>query len=191
MHPQDLLHLLLVRELDVVEDAPAQERVRQLLFRIGGDDDDGPLLSPHRLLGLRDVELHLVQLPQQVVGELQIRLVDLIDQQHHLLIGGEGLPQLAQLDIVADIVHAVGAELAVVEPLDHVVDIQSVLGLGGGLDVPDDELLAQGIRHRLSQHGLASPRLALDEQRLLQCYSDVHRHHQLFGCHIVSGPGKG
>ena len=176
MHPQDLLHLLLIRELDVVEDAPAQKRVRQLLFRVGGDDDDGPLLGPHRLLGLRNVELHLIQLPQKVVGELQVCLVDLVDEQHHPLLRAE---RLAQLDIVADIIHAMGAELAVVEPLDHIVDIQAILSLGGGLDVPDDELFTQGIRHRLGQHGLARTRLALDEQRLFQRHRDIHRQHQL------------
>ena len=36
-------------------------------------------------LGLIDIKLHLIQLPEQVVGELQIRLVNLVDQEHHLL----------------------------------------------------------------------------------------------------------
>ena len=95
MDADDLLHLLLLREFDIVEHAPAQKGVRQLLFRVGGDDDDGALLRPDGLLGLRNVELHLVQLPEQVIGELQVRLVDLVDQQHHLLLGLEGLAQLA------------------------------------------------------------------------------------------------
>ena len=35
-----------------------------------------------RLAGLVDVELHLIELKQQIVGELDVGLVDLVDQQH-------------------------------------------------------------------------------------------------------------
>ncbi len=55
---------------------------------------------------LVDVELHAVELAQQVVGKLDVGLVDLVDQQHHLLIGIKRLPQLAALDVVADVVDA-------------------------------------------------------------------------------------
>ena len=110
----DLLHLLLRGEGDVVEDAAAQEGVGQLLFRVGRDDDDGALLCLDRFLRLGNVELHLVQLPKEVVGELKIGLVHLVDEQHHLLVGGECLAELAELDILCDIVHAGCAELAVV-----------------------------------------------------------------------------
>jgi hypothetical protein len=34
-----------------------------------------------------DVEAHLVELVQQVVRELDVRLVDLVDEQHHALLG--------------------------------------------------------------------------------------------------------
>ena len=68
-----------LRELDVVEHAPTEESVRQLLLRIGGDDDDGALPGLYGLLRLGDVELHPVQLPEKVVGKFQIRLVDLVD----------------------------------------------------------------------------------------------------------------
>ena len=135
--------------------------------------------------GLRDVELHPVQLPQQVVGELQIGLVDLVDEQDHLVVGGECLAQLAQLDILLDVVHALAAELAVIQPLDHVVDIQAVLGLGGGLDVPDDQLFAQGFGDGLSQHRLSRARLPFDQQGLLEHHSDIHRPHQFLGSDIV------
>ena len=110
----DVAHHLLVGEGDVVEHAAAQEGVGQLLLGVGGDDDDGALLRGDGLLGLRDIEFHLIQLPQQVVGELQVGLVDLVDQQDHLLLVRERLAQLAELDILCDIVHAGCAELAVV-----------------------------------------------------------------------------
>ena len=35
-----------------------------------------------RLAGLVDVELHAIELQQQVVRELDVGLVDLVDQQH-------------------------------------------------------------------------------------------------------------
>jgi hypothetical protein len=41
--------------------------------------------APHELARLVDVELHPVELAQQVVGELDVGLVDLVDQQHRLL----------------------------------------------------------------------------------------------------------
>ena len=167
MDPDDLGHQLLVRELDIVKDAPAQKGVGQLLLRIGGDDDHRAVLCRDGAARLRDVELHAVQLPQQVVGELQIGLVDLVDEEDHLLVGGEGLAQLAQLHVFFDVVHALAAELAVIQPLHHVIDIQAVLGLGGGLDVPDQQLFIQGGGNGLGQHGLARARLALDEQGLL------------------------
>ena len=140
--PNDLRHQFPVWELDVVEHAPAQKCIRQFLLRIGGDDDHRAVFGSDGAPRLRDVELHPVQLPQQVVGELQICLVDLIDEQDHLLVGGEGLPQLAQLHIFFNVVHALAAELAVVQTLHHVIDVQPVLGLGGGLDVPDDQLFS-------------------------------------------------
>ncbi len=107
------------------------------------------------------------------------------DEEDHLLVGGEGLAQLAQLHVFFDVVHALAAELAVIQPLHHVIDIQAVLGLGGGLDVPDEQLFVQGGGDGLGQHGLAGARLALDEQGLLQHHGDVHRAHQLLRGHIV------
>ena len=66
----DVGHRLRVREADVVEEAAPQERVRQLLLVVAGDDDDRPVQGPDGLARLVDVELHAVQLAQQVVREL-------------------------------------------------------------------------------------------------------------------------
>ena len=186
MGVDDVTHHLLVGEGDVVEHAAAQEGVGQLLLCVGGDDDDGALLRGDGLLGLRDVEFHLIQLPQQVVGELQVGLVDLVDQQDHLLLVRERLAQLAELDILLDIVHAFAAELAVVQTLDGVVHIQAVLGLCRRLDVPNDELLAQGLRNGLGQHGLAGAGLALDQQWLLQRDGDVDDAQQVLGDNVLA-----
>jgi hypothetical protein len=114
VHADDLLHLLLVGKVDIMEDTAAQEGVGQLLFRVRGDDDDGAVPGADGLLRLGDIELHLVELPEKVVREFKVRLVDLVDEQHDLLIGGKGLAELAELDIFCNIIHAGCAELAVV-----------------------------------------------------------------------------
>ena len=186
----DFLHLLGVRELDIVEDTPAQEGVGQLLLCIGGNDDHRALLGLDGLLGLRHIELHPVQLPQQVVGKLQIGLVHLIDEQDHLLFRLEGLAQLAQIDILGDIVHGL-AKLAVVKTLHHVVDIQAVLGLGSGFDAPGNELPVHGFGNGLGQHSFAGTRLALDQQGLAQGQRNIDRLLQLLGGHIGLGSAKG
>ena len=82
VHLDDLLHRVLVGELDVVEEAAAQEGVGQLLLVVGGDDHQRPVLRDDHLARLVDVELHAVQFAQQVVRELDVGLVDLVDQQH-------------------------------------------------------------------------------------------------------------
>ena len=43
MRLHDPLHRLAIGEADVVEEAAAQERVRQLLLVVRGDDDDRPM----------------------------------------------------------------------------------------------------------------------------------------------------
>ena len=63
----------------------------------------GRLPRLHRLAGLVDEELHAIEFLQQIVRELDVGLVDLVDQQHRPLVGDEGLPQLAALDVVADV----------------------------------------------------------------------------------------
>ena len=86
MHVDDGAHGLGVGELDVVEEAAAQEGVGQLLLVVGGDDDDRAVPGLDGLVRLVDVELHAVELLQQVVGELDVGLVDLVDQQHGALV---------------------------------------------------------------------------------------------------------
>jgi len=49
------------------------------------------------------MEAHLVKLIQKVIGELQIRLVDLINNEHHLLRCGKSLAELSQFYIGLDV----------------------------------------------------------------------------------------
>ena len=126
-----------------MENTSAQERIRQFLFRIGGNDHDGTVLCFDCPLCFMDIKLHLIQLPQQIVRELQIRLVNLIDQQHYLFIAFKRFPQFSELDIACDIVHAFHAKLSVVQTLYRIIHIQTILRLGRGFDIPDDQFLAK------------------------------------------------
>ena len=168
MHVDDPAHGLAVGEADVVEEAAAQEGVGQLLLVVGSDHHHRPVPGDHGFAGLVDREFHAIELEQQVVGELDVGLVDLVDQDHRALFAGERLPEHALADVVADVVDARIAELAVAQPRDGVVLVEPLLGLGGRLDVPAVERHAQRRRHLLGQHGLAGAGLALDQERLLQ-----------------------
>ena len=85
---------------------------------------------PDGLAGLVDVELHAIKFLQQIVGELDIGLVDLIDQQYRPLFGHEGVPQLAALDIVANVPDPFVAELAITQARHGVVLVKPLQGLG-------------------------------------------------------------
>src|ERR1700733_7417024 len=103
MHVDDLVHGVDVGELDVVEKTTAQERVRQFLFVVRGDHHDRANLGLDALAGLVDEKLHAIEFKQQIVGKLDIGLVDFVDQQYRPLVMGEGFPQFAALDVVGDV----------------------------------------------------------------------------------------
>lgn len=187
MHVDDLLQRLAVGEGDVVEEAAAQEGVGQFLLVVRGDDDDRALLRLDGFVGLVDVELHLVEFLQQVVGELDVGLVDLVDQQDHPLLGLEGLPELALLDVVAHVVDLVHAQLRVAQTAHRVVLVEALVGLGGGLDVPGDQPGAEGFGQLLGEHGLAGARFALHQQRPLQGDGGVDRELEVVGGDVGLG----
>ena len=192
-----LLHRVGVGELDVVEEAAAQERVGQLLLVVGGDEDERPVRGLDQLARLVDVELHAVELAQQVVRELDVGLVDLVDQQRHRLVGRERLPQHALDDVVVDVLDALVAELAVAQPAHRVVFVQALLRLGGALDVPLQQRHVERLGHFLGQHRLAGAGFALDSSGRLQCDGRVDREHQVgcgdvvFGALELHGRGVG
>ena len=138
MHVDDLCHQLPVWELDVVEYAAAQEGVGQLLLRIGGDNHDGALLCLNGFLCFGDIKFHFIQFPQKVVGKFQIGFIDFVNQQNDLLVAVERFAKLAKLDIFADIIHALIAELGIIQTLHNVIHIETILRLCGGFDIPDD-----------------------------------------------------
>ena len=68
--------------------------------------------------GLVNEKLHAVEFLQQIVGKLDVRLVDLVDQEHGL--GGrlERVPQLAALDVIGDVSDLLVAELRIAQTGD-------------------------------------------------------------------------
>ena len=164
VHRDDLPHRRNVRELDVVEDAAAEERVRQLLLVVRGDEHDRPLLGDDLVARLGDGEAHLVELAEEVVRELEVGLVDLVDQQDEALGRRERPPERPELDVVADVGDVARAEAAVVQPLDRVVDVEPLDRLAGRLDVPLEHRHAEPFRDVAGEDGLARPGLALEEK---------------------------
>ena len=156
----------------------------------------GRFVRLDRLAGLVDEELHAIELLQQVVRELDVGLVDLVDQQHRALVHGERVPELAALDVVADVLDALVAELAVAQARDGVVLVEALLRLGGRFDVPLDEGRAERLGDLERQHGLAGARLALDEQGALERDGGVDGDLQIVGRDVaarfprISSPGK-
>jgi len=124
---------------------------------------------------------------QEVVGELDVGLVDLVDQQHGAHVHLEGLPQLAALDVVLDVVHALIAELAVAQARDGVVLVEALMRLGRGFDVPLDDRHADGVRDLERQRRLACAGLAFDEEGAGKRDGGVDRHLQVVGRDVAAG----
>jgi hypothetical protein len=161
--------------------------VRQLLFVVRRDDDERPMPRDDRLLRLVDVELHPVELAQQVVRKLDVGLVDLVDQHDGGRPARERVPQHAALDVVADVRDAAVAELRVAQSRHRVVFVESLLRLRRRLDVPGIERPRQRSRDFLGQQRLAGTRLALDEQRPRQRQRRVDGELQVIGGDIGGG----
>ena len=123
----------------------------------------------YRLLRLVAVELHAVELAQQIVRELDVGLVDLVDQYHRRGLGIEGPPQHALDDVVGDVAHPVVTQLRVAQPRDRVVFVEPCWALVVDLMCHWISGRPSAPGHLLRQHGLAGAGLALDEQGRCSC----------------------
>ncbi len=190
MDIDDVLHRLAVRKLDVVEETAAQEGVGQFLFIVRSNDNDRAFFCLDALLRFVNVEAHPVEFLKQIVREFDIGLVDFVDQQNGQFGRGEGFPQLALLDVIADVVDAFFAQLAIAQARHRVIFIKALLRLGAGLDIPFDQRSIQRLGNLMRQHGFAGSRLALNQQRAAQSHRCVDRHFQIIGGDVIAGAFK-
>ena len=190
MHRDDGAQGGFIGEADVVEKAAAQKGIGQLFFVVRGDNDNRAMRGADRLAGLVDVELHPVEFLQEVVGELDIGLVDLVDQQNHAARRLERLPQLALADVVFHVIDARIAQLAVAQAADGVVFVEALLRLRGGFHMPLDQWQTKAGRDLSRQFGLARAGFALHQQRAFQRYGGVYGKGQVVGGHIGGSRGK-
>ncbi len=144
----------------------------------------------HRLLGLVDIEFHAIEFLQQIVGKLDIGLIDLVDQQDDRLLAGEGLPQFAADDVVADVMHFGFAQLAIAQPGNGVIFIETLGSLGGRFDMPLDEIEAKRAGDFAGQHCFPGARLALDQQWPTKSDAGIDGDFQVAGGNIAIGSGK-
>ena len=145
-----------------MEDTAAQERIRQLLLRIGGNNHNRTVLRFDSLSRLWNVKFHLVKFPEQVVRKFQIRFIDLIDQKNRLLFLLKCLSHLSEADISGNIINAVRTKLAVVKTLYRIVHVKTVLCAGRRFNIPDQKFHIEGSGNRLREHRLSSARFSLD-----------------------------
>jgi len=83
-----------------------------------------------------------------------------------------------------DLVHA---QLRVAQAAHRIVFVESLVGFGGGLDVPGDQLGAEGFRQLFGKHGLAGAGFALDQQRALQGDRRIDRELEVVGGDVGLG----
>ena len=92
-HPHDLLLPLDVGVVDVQVEAATLQRLRQLAGVVRREQHDRPLLVADDGAELGDRHLEVGEhLEQQRLG-LDLDAVDLVDEQHHRLLGADGLEQ--------------------------------------------------------------------------------------------------
>ena len=118
-------------------------------------------------LRLVDVELHAIELLQQIIRKFDIRFINFVDQQYRLLFRFERFPDLAAHDVVGNIVHAIIAELRIAQPRHRIVFVQTLLRFGRRLDVPLVQWLAQRTGNLNCQLRFAGAWLAFYEDRTL------------------------
>ena len=77
----DVAHRVVIGELDVMEEAAAQECVGQFLFIVRGNHHDRAFFRFDPLVRFVHVEAHAIEFLQEIVRKFDIGLVDFVDQQ--------------------------------------------------------------------------------------------------------------
>ena len=96
-----------------MKEAAAQEGVRQFFLIIGGDDNQRACLGLNGFAGLVNKKFHPGEILEQVIGELDVGLINLINQQNDAPFMGKSFPEFAAVNIVFNIFDAFIPELAI------------------------------------------------------------------------------
>ena len=204
----------------MVVDAAAQEGLGQLFFRIAGDDDDrgeGPI-GLEALAQFVHGEFQVLDLVQEVVGEIPGRLVHLVDEDQGALgLVVHGLGARLGTDAAGHLGRVQGAqdglpqgldaqefpgfrqglpgrrvELGLGELADAVELVEQLAGLAGGFGVEaQHRAQAQFGGQAVGQLGLAGARFAGDQQGHVQAQGHVHRAGQFRAGPIAVGVAQG
>ncbi len=140
---------------------------------------------------LGDLELALLQDDQEVVGQIDVGLVEFVDEQHPGAVVGQGAAERAQAQILADVAGRGGvpgpgaaggaarrlvfaAQRRLAQPAHGVVAVEGVLEGGAAVDRPaQDVAQAQLLGHGAGQGALPGAGAAGDQQRAVQMQGGV------------------
>src|SRR3954447_6138074 len=171
----DLELALHVRVVEPEIETAALQRLRELTRVVRGQEHEwmGPRLH-HAQLGYRDLEVR--QDLEQHRLELLVGLVDLVDQQHHRVIGGyggeerAGEEELLAEDVLLDLLPTGVGRLGL-DPQQLLAVVPLVEGLGlveTLVALEADQAPLGGARHGLGELGLAHSGRALHQHGLAQ-----------------------
>ena len=73
------------------------------------------------------MKTHAIELVEEVIGELDIGLVDLVDEQDHAFFTSKRFAHGTHLDVVANVFDIAVSETCIIQPLHSVVDVEAVL----------------------------------------------------------------
>ena len=106
-------------------------------------------------------------------------------EEHRKLRRRKGIPQLAALYVILDVMDALVAQLAVAKARHRVIFIEALDGPRRRLDVPFDQRRSKGSGDFMCKDRLAGAWFALDQQRPAELDRRIDRNFQVVGRDIV------
>jgi hypothetical protein len=138
--------------------------------------------------GLGDREAHGVELVQEVVGELEVGLVNFVDQNDQALVALKCPAERSKRDVTPDVADLAIAEAAIMQAPHGIVLIEPVHCFCRGFDMPALQWSVEEAGDVPGEQGLACPWLTLHKQRPPERDRDVHRPRQLRRNDVFGGP---
>jgi hypothetical protein len=158
-------------------DASPQERHRQSALAVRRDEDEmlGPGAKSQRRVHIRHLELHLIELVQEVIGKVSGGLVDLVDQDDRGRRRANGLAECAVREVLAGVFRAGVARGGVVKPAKRIDLIEEIARCRSRFCMEFEDPASELGGNRPCERRLSAAWLAGDQERLVECEGDVHR----------------